>query len=195
MNKEDKRVIRTRRRLANALISLSCEQGYEAVTVQSVTERAGIHYRTFYRHYESKEDLLHDVLQTMLADLQQILPPPTPEEFSDPEFETIARAKITRLFEYVAENNVFFRVFMQSGPDALEPIQDLAQAQAEAYFANLCVEQIPYQLIANHMIRAYFSFIQWWIDHDMPYTAEEMGAFAVSLITLPVRDLLLADSQ
>lgn len=193
MNKEDKRVIRTRKRLASALVSLSCEQGYEAVTVQSITEQAGIHYRTFYRHYDSKEDLLHDVLQKIMADLQQILPPPTPEEFKDPNFEQIAREKITHLYEYVAENSVVFRVFMQSGPDALEPIQEVAQAQTEAYFANVCLEKIPYQLIANHMIRAYLSSIQWWLDHDMPYSAEEMGDYAVKLITLPVRDLLLDD--
>ena len=194
MNKEDKRVIRTRSHLAQALIELSCQQGYEAVTVQNITTRAGVNYRTFYRHYNSKDDLLRDVLRTTLAGLHQVMPPPTPTELNDANYEQIARQKGRTLYEYVATNDTIFRVLLQSGPAALVPMQDLAQAKTEQFFAGLPLSNIPHRLIASHMITSTFSFIQWWLDNDMAYTPQQMGDYAAQLIMLPIRRLLVDKS-
>jgi len=193
MNEEDKRVIRTRSHLAKALIELSCQEGYETVTIQSITDRAEINYRTFYRHYDSKDDLLRDVLRNTMAGLRKVMPPPTPIELNDSNFAEIAHAKGTTLYEYVAENSVVFRVLLQSGPAALVPIQELAQAETEKYMSDLTLGNIPSGLIANHMITSTFSFIKWWLDSDMAYTPEQMGSYAAQLIMLPIRRLLVED--
>ena len=194
MNKADKRVIRTRSRLAQALIELSCEEGYDAVTVQEIAGRAEINYRTFYRHYDSKDDLLRDVLRTSMADLRKIMPPPTPAELHDPNFEEIARRKGRMLYAYVAENSKIFRVLLQSGSAALVPIKEFARAETERYFADIPIPEIPFELVANHMITSTFSFIQWWLDSGMVYTPEQMGAYAAQLIMYPIRRLLVGDN-
>ena len=191
MNEEDKRVIRTRTQLTQALIELSCEEGYEAVTVQEIADRAGINYRTFYRHYDSKEDLVRDVLSKTLAGLHEKMPPPTPEELNNSEFEKIARHKGRMLYEYVAANRDIFRLLLQSGPLGLVPVQEIARSQTEFYFSDLPLGNVPHELVANHIIMSGFSFIQWWLDNDMPYTPEEMGAFTAQLIMLPIRRLLV----
>lgn len=195
MNEEDKRVIRTRANLAEALIDLSCEEGYDAVTVQSLTERAEINYRTFYRHYESKDELLQDVLQSTLADLRRKMPPPTPREMNNPEFEVIARQKAQILYQYVADNSNIFQLLLQSGPLALEPIQKYARNETEHFFEDLPMGEIPHQLIANHMIAATFAMLHWWLDSNMPYSPQEMGEFAAQLIMVPIRRLLVGDLQ
>jgi AcrR family transcriptional regulator len=191
MNEEDKRVIRTRSKLAKALIELSCEEGYEAVTVQSIAERAGIHYRTFYRHYDSKDDLLQDVLRSTMAELYKVMPPPTPAELRDANYGQIAREKWGDLYELVAENRKFFRVLLQSGPAALESVQATVQAKAEGFIADLPEVTVPDRLIAFHMITSSLSLIQWWLEHDMPYTPEQMGDYTAQLIMLPIRRLLV----
>jgi len=193
MNEEDKRVIRTRAQVTQALIELSCAQGYDSVTVQEIADRAGINYRTFYRHYESKDDLLRDVLRTTMAGLQQTMPPPTAVELNNPDFEAIARRNGQTLYKYVAENSDIFRLLLQSGLVALVPIQKFAQAETEKFFADLPLGDIPYELVANHMITSNFSFIQWWLDNDMSHTPEQMGEFSAQLIMLPIRRLLVGD--
>ena len=195
MNEEDKRVIRTRSHLAQALIELSCAEGYDAVTIQAIAERAGINYRTFYRHYDSKDDLLRDVLRTSMDGLRKVMPPPTPAELNNPNFEEMARSKGRVLYTYVAENSKIFRVLLQSGPAALAPIKELAQAETERYFADLPSAEIPFGLVANHMITSTFSFIKWWLDNDMSYTPEQMGDFSAQLIMLPIRRLLIGDNK
>ncbi len=195
MNEEDKRVIRTRSSLSNALIELSCEEGYDAVTIQDITDRAEINYRTFYRHYESKDALLLDVLRTTMSDLRKLMPPPTPAELNDANFEEIATQKGSKLYTYVAEKSSIFRMLLQSGPAALVPIQAIAQAETEMYMADLPPGKVPYELIANHIITSTVSFIQWWLDNDMSYTPQQMGSYAAQLIMYPIHRLLLESSQ
>jgi AcrR family transcriptional regulator len=62
--KLDPRVKRTRALLEQALMNLLEERGFQAVTVQDITERAGVNRATFYSHFPDKYALLdHCVAQ------------------------------------------------------------------------------------------------------------------------------------
>src|SRR5947209_16924515 len=78
MEVQDRRVRRTQQLLAKALIALTLEKGYEAVTIRDITERADIGYATFFRHYRDKDDLLQDVMDVVLAELIELLCPTMP---------------------------------------------------------------------------------------------------------------------
>jgi AcrR family transcriptional regulator len=54
----DPRVKRTRQLLDQAFIQLLTEKGFEAITVQDVTQRAGVNRATFYAHFQDKYELL-----------------------------------------------------------------------------------------------------------------------------------------
>ncbi len=56
--KLDPRVKRTRQMLDQAFIELLAEKGFDAITVQDVTERAGVNRATFYAHFQDKFALL-----------------------------------------------------------------------------------------------------------------------------------------
>ena len=49
---------RTRQALAEAAIELFAAQGYGATTVEQIANRAAVSPRTFFRHFDSKEDVL-----------------------------------------------------------------------------------------------------------------------------------------
>lgn len=57
----DARLRRTRRALSDALVELLETQTFDDVSIRQITARAAVGYATFYRHYASKEDLLHEV--------------------------------------------------------------------------------------------------------------------------------------
>jgi AcrR family transcriptional regulator len=54
----DPRVKRTRQLLDQAFIQLLTEKGFDAITVQDLTRRAGLNRATFYAHFQDKYDLL-----------------------------------------------------------------------------------------------------------------------------------------
>ena len=54
----DRRVLRTRRTLREALVQLILQRGWEKVSVLEVCERADVGRSTFYTHFADKEELL-----------------------------------------------------------------------------------------------------------------------------------------
>ena len=56
--KTDRRVLRTRQSIRNALVELMLEKPYEKITIQAIIDRANVGRATFYNHYQDKDDLL-----------------------------------------------------------------------------------------------------------------------------------------
>lgn len=54
----DPRVKRTRQLIEQAFMEVISEKGFQEVTIQDITERAGINRATFYAHFGDKYDLL-----------------------------------------------------------------------------------------------------------------------------------------
>ncbi len=57
-SREDRRAVKTKKYLADALKELILEKEYDAITIQEIIDRANVGRSTFYTHYESKEQLL-----------------------------------------------------------------------------------------------------------------------------------------
>ena len=63
----DKRVIKTKKSIRNALLELLNEMEFEKVKVKQICERANINRITFYAHYRDKYDLMNE-LYTILEE-------------------------------------------------------------------------------------------------------------------------------
>ena len=56
-NTQDKRVVKTRRAIREALITLLRDRKMEDITVVLLAETAQVNRKTFYAHYEKVEDV------------------------------------------------------------------------------------------------------------------------------------------
>ena len=61
--KLDPRVKRTRQLLEQSFMEIIQEKGFQAVTVQDITERAGVNRATFYAHFADKYALLDHIIR------------------------------------------------------------------------------------------------------------------------------------
>lgn len=79
--KSDLRVVKTRAAIKGAIKQMICEMPLSDITVKELTERAMIHRKTFYLHYQSIEDLFedlgNDVVESYKKRIDQ-LPPDAP---------------------------------------------------------------------------------------------------------------------
>jgi AcrR family transcriptional regulator len=57
-----------RTRITEAAFELFADQGYEATTVEAITQRAGVARRTFFRYFRSKDDVIFPDHQQLLED-------------------------------------------------------------------------------------------------------------------------------
>src|ERR1700690_2386172 len=70
--KLDPRVKRTRQLLEQAFMDVLREKGFQTITVQDITERAGVNRATFYAHFDDKYALLdHSIRQGFLQEVEK----------------------------------------------------------------------------------------------------------------------------
>lgn len=62
----DPRIIRTRKSIVDALLTLMSEREIEKITVKDITETADVNRATFYHHFKDKQALLQYTLEEHL---------------------------------------------------------------------------------------------------------------------------------
>lgn len=176
METQDRRVRRTQQLLAKALIALTLEKGYEAVSIRDITERADIGYATFFRHYHDKDELLKEVLNVVLTELTELLSaaPPT----TDPG--TIGKL----LFQYVQGQSEVMSVLV-ARPALLHNIVETVTQNITHERVALPGSLVPIEIAAHHIVTSSIALIQWWLDQQMPYPPEQMGVIYYELIIKP----------
>ena len=59
----DRRVVRTRKAIRQAFLTLMRETEYQKITITGIAREADIDRKTFYLHYQSVEDLANEIVQ------------------------------------------------------------------------------------------------------------------------------------
>lgn len=174
INLDDPRVRRTRRLLREALITLILAKEYGAITIKEITDQAEVAYITFFRHYDSIDDLLLEVLEGGLSELQTRVQ----EATSQSEY---GAAEGQLIFEYVQQNATLFHILLRT-PGAV-PIRKRFEAILADIFFATCEplhtpdQPIPPEITASQLATSVVSLIEWWLDHEMPYPCQQMGEF------------------
>ncbi len=171
----DRRVRRTQMALAKALIALTLERGYDAISVRDITERADVGYATFFRHFSDKDALLADVLQVVLEEL--------PAELTRSAFMPDAAGAIF-VFEYVRQHSEIVGVLLRT-PAVRQNVLDMCLTIARAKQDLNADGIVPAEVAAYYTVSAALVLIDWWLAQGMPYTPERMGEIAYELLIRP----------
>lgn len=165
----DRRIRRTNRALAAALIELTSERPYASIQVRDITDRADIGYATFYRHYDNKDDLMLAVFDDITEELETGAGHPAGDYFEE---EGI------RLFEHVRTYHGFYWSILQS-QEFVQKLKNLLSRRIEEHMLehsrNLNEPAFPVELAAHHMAISVIGLIEWWLNHKMSQSLDEMA--------------------
>ncbi len=168
---EDLRVQRTNKLILEALLELTAQKGFSALTVSDITKLAGINRATFYRHYQDKFDLLNTYAQTvfeMLEDESQ-----RSNEVSDHQIY----AGLIKIFEHIRANAKFYRVMLGKNGDAAftDKIRQYIRKRIRRSLpADLQKDKSSIDLYVAYSSSASVGAVLWWLEHEFPYSSEEM---------------------
>ena len=173
MKRLNPRAVLSRKKLGDALVSLTLERGFENLTITAVRKRAEVGHVTFYRHYNTLEELLTDALMTTIQELAELLR--KQETIYD---ETVA------LFRFIREHQDRFRVYV--GLPETHPIREILKAEA----VKIVIERwevrvtspVPMDVSVNHLVESSYAFIRWHLNHINDHTPEELADFYDELI-------------
>src|SRR5262249_9722475 len=74
-NVQDPRAVRSREALRGAFLELLETKALDQITIQEITERAGVGYVTFFRHHGTKESLLNEIAADQIRRLVELTLP------------------------------------------------------------------------------------------------------------------------
>ena len=187
--KPDRRIQRTQQLLHEALIALILEKGYDAITVQDILERANLGRSTFYAHYRDKEDLLlsgfQDLFNAFQSEYVQVATP-----LADPV--QAGRDLSLFFFRHAGSHRGLFRAMIgeQGSKRIMEHTQAyLTQLIRSTLAARLGNRDLPLDLLAYFIASSFLSLLTWWLDHDLPYSAEQMDALYQQLVFPGLREI------
>jgi len=176
--KVDRRVRRTRELLQRALLSLIQERGYDRITVQDIIDRADIGRSTFYAHYRDKEDLLltgfEDIRSALAAEREAA------EQAAGATSEFLQPLRV--VFRHVEGHRHVWQPLTRKGGSEVvtrimrDNITDLVREHLRSQFPALGRNQPQLEAAVQYVASACTGLLLWWLDNDIPYSAEELYA-------------------
>ena len=199
-NDVDRRVQKTRKLLQDALIELVAEKGYESVSIQEILDTANVGRSTFYAHFQDKDQLLHSILDRLnelfeqhkkqLLDVSKNIGNAAHTDLTHDLSPTLS------LFQFVEQNHRFFKamlgnrgygifakpiydyVFAHIHGMFTEPVHGDALAHLHGTFKRLRSRRkygsLESEIAAHYFVSALMGILVWWVEQDMPCTAEEI---------------------
>jgi len=173
----DRRVQRTRKLLREALMSLILEEGYDAISIQDITDKANLGRATFYLHFKDKDELLLEVMDEFIQDFFQQVP-----QLSQAHWRLDDTKAIAKIFDFAADHYDLYRILIM-GSGGITASRQLQGTIADTIHACIIEEMetmgvkpiISPDFIANHFAGSLLATIYWWLDNDLPYTVDEMA--------------------
>jgi len=173
-----RRRVETRRRLIQAATELVLEKGYDAITIQDITERADLGYGTFYLHFKDKEDIVWRAVQDGVTATQTRVA----QQFATSIPPQVEYYGYLNIFHHVETDQDLYRVMLGGkGSSVLtNRIQELLAADIIRHLQSnpagiLSDFDLPAEVIAQILTGAITRLVLWWIETPNPYTPEQMA--------------------
>ena len=184
--KENQRIRLTRKLLTDAFMNMLQEQPIHAISIRDLCEKAGINRTTFYHHYGSQYDLLHDIANRFLAQIAQQLAE------ADPENQESVQERVALVFQYLEDNIFLSRLLLNSNADpffaeklfALPKIGDLMNASLKNY-----EDSQKKHAVISFAIHGSYHLLQEWINSEQRLCAEEQARIILGLARRVCTDL------
>jgi AcrR family transcriptional regulator len=185
--KEDRRKLRTQKLLREALIALILEKGYDAITVQDITDRANLGRATFYLHYHDKDELLLSLMHDIISNAAQEITP-----LAD-DFIYAGEPPSLLVFQHAEANADLYRAIFGGGGLAgvLSHYRKLSASEAQSQLIKVLPRDlsIPIEIVAHYLTGALNALVIWWLENERSLSAEEMAHIFHILTTSGIQGL------
>ena len=185
----DRRIQRTQNLLLDALVALIDTKAYDDITVQDIIDRANVGRSTFYSHFLDKDQLLLSGLEKLRVSFEEQHRKLAIEEGSlEDKREEISLA----FFKHVAAYHQLYKAVVgrRSNSVVTQKLylylsdlfrQHLADPQVEEFKVEM-----PLELAVQFLTGSLLSVVTWWLENNLPYSAEQMNRWYHRLAILPL---------
>jgi AcrR family transcriptional regulator len=186
------RAARTRELIKTVAAALLLENGYSALTVQAIIERAEVARGTFYIYFDD----LDDIVWSLVSDTFQGFDPLAAEPAADPA--VLRFNQWLNIFEFIDQNRALMRVLL--GRDGhLQFYNQLGEFLAASLRDDLVenaldgTEGLPEETLLPLTVGGLLRLITWWLSGEDDYTPRQLTAiFYRWIVRHPLPDVEIA---
>ncbi|MFI3249825.1 MAG: TetR/AcrR family transcriptional regulator [Eubacteriales bacterium] len=179
----DRRQIKTRKAIFDALGELLATETYLEITVQSIIDRANIGRSTFYSHFETKDALLCELCNQTFDHLFST--PLTSEHPKDLHYKKMElEPTLGHLLYHFRENrNYLVPIFMSEHREIyLPPFQEHLQQLFLRELSDKLPDSVPVEFALNHLVSSFAEATVWWVSHKMEEDPEQIARYFVKML-------------
>lgn len=181
--KMDLRIVKTKKSLYEALLTLMEEKTFEEIKVSDICSKALINRSTFYAHFDDKYTLLADLIQDLKISLQEELL----KNKNITNSKEYYLAVVELLLDHMEEKRKIYTSIMIHNKNsiAMDMIYDTLNEDITKRIeeeGNKIYNNIPSDFIAKFYLGAILNVGMEWIRNTDKYTREDMIEYLTCLI-------------
>lgn len=181
MNKMNYRIAQqSKKMLTYALFELMKTNEYAMITVTQVCQEADLSRRTFYRLYETKEDILYEYMYFLAKEFMDIVSEKTPRHYSDVAI---------MYFDFWKQHEVFLKLLKRN--KMLDIIYRIVGEMAPIIFnkikPELDFDDETLSFTLSYSLGGLNGMLIRWVEDDMKMPSEQVktileGVFCIATI-------------
>lgn len=162
----DRRVVRTRLALRDAMLALLPATGWDELSIQAICEQANVGRSTFYLHYQGKDDLLTDGFAS-LRDHLAAQWGPSPAR---------GLGMLGGLLDHMAEQRAVFKAVIgqRGGHGIASRFKAMVRELVDLELKRRGLPFDQRHWLASYLAGGIVETMAWWIDSTRPPSVREM---------------------
>ncbi|MCG7376520.1 TetR/AcrR family transcriptional regulator [Paenibacillus sp. ACRSA] len=182
----DKRILRSKTALKETFVRLLFLKPFQQLSISEIVREANYNRGTFYAHYATKDELLHEVIQDVLDEFIRQIQHPY-QSISKVNLKEMQTDDIT-LFTYLKANAALYKLLLS------DHIQVDFRYQIARAIENLFLSEYEYELDEGTLIDPKWLYIYRahgvagllirWIEEEFPTSPQYMSTQIVELMLL-----------
>lgn len=186
---QDRRVKRTKKALETAFLELIHEKDYQDITIFAICGKADYTRSAFYSHFDSKEDLIHKIIEHRVGALRNVLKEPY-LVIRQMEINMFYSATLM-LFDHIYTNRDFYQLVKHT--DFKLMLQEkILKMFIHHFLFDISFDysdrtlNIEKEIKAYHLAYATFGVIQYWINQEFRFSSQYMAEELMRITTTPL---------
>lgn len=169
---------RSRRWITKALLELMMEKPYEKISITEIATEADVVRRTFYRNFESKEDVIKTYIESIFKGFIELM-----KENHEDQNEVVA----ADFFKYMNRHKVFLKLLEENNMFdlILQVFEERLNEFDEKY------QKEPYKSMTETYKKYHNAFhtagmwymLETWLKSGMEESPEELGEIFTNVMT------------